>query len=325
MLRLIFLITALLIPDAVFVPHSNANLTRLTNTPEHAVNLNPSLSDDGRVVVFESSADLVRGGPGSSFHAFRAGLDGPTFREIGSTRAVSPALSSDGKIIVFASAEDLAGRNADRNSEIFLFDGSVVKQLTETEADSNVSRLSDGNFQPSVTGDGRTIAFQSNRALSGQNSDRSLEIFLHDTLKQSFVQLTDGTNQHAAGSPKISADGLRVYYKRTALDRPEVSDLILIEPKTATARFIASEIRDLALTEGRAISNDGMRLVYSAEVAPNQTQVFLFDGRENAIRQLTQLPSRTVDVELHPTISGGGNSGAPFRNDLLKSSTAALR
>ena len=306
MLRLIFLITALLITDSVFVPQSTANPTRLTNTPEHAVNLNPSLSDDGRVVVFESSADLVRGGPSSSFHTFRVGLDGPTFREIGSTRAVSPALSSDGKIVVFASAEDLVGRNADRNSEIFMFDRSVVKQLTETEPDSNVSRLSDGNFQPSVTGDGRTIAFSSNRDLRGQNSDHSLEIFIYDTLDESCVQLTNGTNQQASGSPKISADGSRVYYKRTTLDRPEVTDLILIETKTATSRVLASEIKDLSLTEGRAVSNDGMRLVYSAEVAPNQSQVFLFDGRENAIRQLTQLPSRTTDVELRPTISGDG-------------------
>jgi uncharacterized protein (TIGR03437 family) len=306
MLRLIFLITTLLIADAVFVAQSNANLTRLTNTPEHAVNLNPSLSDDGRVVVFESSADLVGGGPSSSFHAFQAGLDGPTFREIGSTRAVSPALSSDGKVIVFASTEDLVGRNADRNSEIFMFDGSVVKQLTETEPDSNISRSSGGNFQPSVTGDGRTIAFSSNRDLRGQNSDRTLEVFLYDTLDQSFVQLTNDTNQHVFDSPKISADGSRVYYKRTALDRPDVSDLILIETRTATSRVLASEIRDLSLTEGRATSSDGMKLVYSAETAPNQSQVFLFDGRENAIRQLTQLPSRTVDVELQPTISGDG-------------------
>ena len=306
MLRLIFLITALLITDAVSVPQSNANLTRLTNTPEHAVNLNPSLSDDGRVVVFESSADLARGGPSSSFHAFRVGLDGPTFREIGSTRAVSPALSSDGKIIVFASTEDLTGRNADRNSEIFMFDGAVVKQLTETEPDANVLRLSDGNFQPSVTGDGRTIAFSSNRDLRGQNSDHCLEVFIYDTLDQSYTQLTNGANQHASGSPKISADGSRVYYKRTALDRPEVRDLILIETKTATSRVVASEIKDLSWTEGRAVSNDGMRLVYSAEVAPNQSQVFLFDGRENAIRQLTQLPSRTTDVDLEPTITGDG-------------------
>ena len=37
---------------------SFAALTRLTNTPEHTLNLNPTLSDDGKVVVFESSADL---------------------------------------------------------------------------------------------------------------------------------------------------------------------------------------------------------------------------------------------------------------------------
>src|SRR6185369_13083072 len=38
----------------------------------------------------------------------------------------------------------------------------------------------------------------------------------------------------------------------------------------------------------------------------NQTQVFLFDGRDNSTRQLTQLGSRAVDVNLWPTISGDG-------------------
>ena len=80
---------------------------RLTLTAEQAVNLNPTLSDDGKIVVFESSADLAGTGATSSFHAVRAGLDGPVFDEIGPTRAVSPALSSDGRIIVFASTEDL--------------------------------------------------------------------------------------------------------------------------------------------------------------------------------------------------------------------------
>jgi uncharacterized protein (TIGR03437 family) len=258
------------------------------------------------VVVFESSADLVRGGESSSFHAFRADLDGPTFFDIGSTRAVSPALSSDGKIIAFASTEDLVGQNGDRNSEIFLFDGHGLKQLTKSTPGSNASRLSDGNFQPSITGDGRTIAFSSNRDFAEQNSDLSLEIFSYDTLNQRYVQLTNGTNQHAAGSPKISVDGARVYYKRQAVERPEAGDIVLIETQTATTHVLAKDVIDLSLTEGRAISNDGMRLVYSAEVAANQSQVFLFDGRENSIRQLTQLPSRIVDVNLQPTISGDG-------------------
>ena len=307
MLRLTFLITVLLLTiTSIFGPQSSVNLTRLTNTPEHTVNLNPTLSDDGRVVVFESSADVLRGGESSSFHAFRVDLDAPSFTEIGSTRAVSPALSSDGKIIVFASTEDLVGRNADRNSEIFMFDGSNLKQLTHTEPGSSAERLTDGNFQPSITGDGRTIAFSSNRNFRGQNSDSSFEIFVYDTLGQSFVQLTDGTNQQVAGSPKISADGARVYYKRTAVEKPDAGDIVLIETQTATTRVLAKDLIDLSLTEGRALSNDGMRLVYSAEVATNQSQVFLFDGRENSIRQLTQLPSRTTDVKLQPTISGDG-------------------
>src|SRR6185295_17515582 len=112
---------------------SFANLTRLTNTPEHALNLNPSLSDDGKVVVFESSTDLAETGATSSFHAIRDELGAPPFSEIGATRAVSPALSSDGRIVVFASTEDLVGENTDRNSEIFLFDGSRLQQITQTE------------------------------------------------------------------------------------------------------------------------------------------------------------------------------------------------
>lgn len=307
MLRLTFLIIVLLIAaGTISILQSNSNLTRLTHTPEHTINLNPTLSDDGRVVVFESSADLVGGGGSSSFHAFRAELDGAAIVEIGSTRAVSPALSSDGKIVVFASTEDLAGQNADRNSEIFMFDDAGLKQLTETEPDANTLRLSDGNFQPSVTGDGRTIAFSSNRDFTGENSDLSVEIFLYHTLNQTYVQLTDETDQHIAANPKISADGSRVYYKRTAVDDFAASDLIVIETKNMNTRVLATGIPELSLTEGRALSNDGMRLVYSAEVANNQSQVFLFDLRENSIRQLTQLPSRSIDVALRPAISGDG-------------------
>src|SRR5262249_39945874 len=152
MLRLTaaFLVVGLLFTaHSVLVPQSPGSLTRLTNTPEHTLNLNPTLSDDGRVVVFESSAD-------TSFHALRADLTDtePAFTDIAGTRAVSPALSSDGKIVVFAATEDLTGQNADRNSEIFMFDGSRVNQLTKTEPAANTSRLSDGNFQPSVTADG---------------------------------------------------------------------------------------------------------------------------------------------------------------------------
>jgi Tol biopolymer transport system component len=295
MLRLTtcFLITSFLfIGNSLFGPQPAPveTLTRLTVTAEQALNLNPTLSDDGKIVAFESSAD-------SSFHAIRADLNGAVFEEIGRTRAVSPAMTKDGRMVVFASTEDLLGRNADRNSEIFLFDGSKLQQVTETKPADVTTRLSDGNFQPSVTADGRTIAFSSNRNLSGLNPDFSYEINLYDTLDQRYTQLTHNTS---AGSPKISGDGSRIYYKTAT------SDLVLIEMQSGITRVLAAGVAELSITEGRALSNDGMRLVYSAVTAPNQTQVFLYEGRDNSIRQLTQLGSRSVDVKLQPTISGDG-------------------
>ena len=88
----------------IFLPwrtSSQTSIVRLTNTPEQAVSLNPSLSDDGLVVVFESSANLLNGagnGVGSSFHAVRSDVRGepPLFHDLGATRVVSPALSGDG-------------------------------------------------------------------------------------------------------------------------------------------------------------------------------------------------------------------------------------
>ena len=309
MLRLTvcFLITAsLLIFISNFDPRAAESLTRVTNTREQVVNLNPTLSDDGSTVVFESSSDLAGTGQNSSFHALRVKLASAAFAEIGTTRAVSPALSSDGKTIVFSSTEDLAASNADRNSEIFLFDGAKLQQLTKTEAGAVDSRLSDGNWQPSISSDGRVIAFVSNRNLSGQNADLSNEVFLFDTVEQRYTQLTNETLEHAVSNPKLSGDGLRIYYRRTTLATPETADLVLFETQTKTTRVLAAGVPDLSLTEGRAISNDGMRLVYSALPAPNQSQVFLFDGRDNSIRQLTQLGSRATDVKLQPTISGDG-------------------
>jgi uncharacterized protein (TIGR03437 family) len=204
-----------------------SSVRRLTNTSEQDLNLNPSLSDDGKTVVFESSSDLFGDGGGGPFHAVRSDLS--TFLEIAATRMVSPALSSDGRIVAFASTEDLTGQNPDRNSEIFLYDGFGVKQLTHTQPRSIETRLTDGNFQPSISSDGRMIVYSSNG-----------EIFL-----------TSGEWLAHGESPKISGDGSRVYYKNT--------DLFVIDLETRVTTRVASEIEDFA------VSRDGTRVVYSAQ------------------------------------------------------------
>src|SRR3712207_1917665 len=57
-----------------------------------------------------------------------------------------------------------------------------------------------------------------------------------------------------------------------------------------------------------ALSDDGLRVVYSARGANGATQVFLLDGRNNfVVRQLTQLGTRASDVPLNASISGDGD------------------
>src|SRR5690242_4542615 len=126
-------VAVLLIAILVFIPSrasSNSNVVRLTNSSQQGMSLNPSLSDDSRVVVFETSANFFSAAPSDGFHAIHADVvgDPPVLVDLAKTRIISPALSADGSAVVFASAEDLVGENSDRNSEIFLLTGAGLRQ-----------------------------------------------------------------------------------------------------------------------------------------------------------------------------------------------------
>jgi hypothetical protein len=154
MLRLtlivLFISLALLLAIKKNAQKSTA-LVRLTNTSEQALNLNAILSDDASIVVFESTSDLADTGAGNGFHLLRFNTQNFSgFEEIARSRASAVSLSTDGQKIAFASTEDLVGQNADRNSEIYFFDGTL-KQLTHTSPRSELTRLTDGNFEPSLS------------------------------------------------------------------------------------------------------------------------------------------------------------------------------
>ncbi len=288
-------------------------LRRITSTSEEGINLNPSISGDGRGVAFESTEDLTGAGGRSGFRAIRANvsIDPATFFEIGATRAPAPAISQDGSHIAFASKDDPLGSNPDHNSEIFLHDGARLIQVTDTSPGDTSNRHVNGNFQPSISDDGRYIAFSSNRQLSGHNSDGNLEIYVLDLLApQTFALLTGSTGVAGSSEPRISGNGTAVAYIFDGAVTPGVfRQLNLINRDGLTpAQVVATSVDSLALTPGRAISDDGTRIVWSARTAANTTQVFLFDGRNNnTTRQITTLGSRATDVPLHPSISGNGS------------------
>ena len=297
-------------------------LSRITNTSEEALNLNPSLSGDGRLIVFESNADLAGSGE-RGFHALRADVstDPPRFAQLALSRAVAPALSQDGSRIAFASKDDPFGTNLDGNSEIFLYYNSTLTQITHTTPDQVENRISDGNFQPSLSDDGRYIAFSSNRNLTGQNGDRNFELFVGDTIDLNVTQLTDIPGSPGATSAKISGDGNVIGYIRDSGSAGR--DLVLQDRRgQEPSHVVANNVPTLNLAHGRAINDDGSRIVYSAETAADSSQVFLWDGRIESTRQITHLGTREQDVPLQAVISGEGSRIAfATRRDVVGSNT----
>jgi uncharacterized repeat protein (TIGR01451 family) len=286
-------------------------LRRITNTTEEGININPSISGDGKIVAFESTEDVASAGGSDHFRAIRANVafDPATLYQIAGTRAVAPAVSQDGSRIAFASKDDPLGANPDGNSEIFFFDGAKLLQVTNTSPGDIANRVSKGNFQPSISDDGRFIAFSSNRDLAGQNSDGNLEIFVYDSVANTFAQLTNSSGTVGFSDAKISGNGGSIAYIRDAGATPSARRDLLEQPRTGPgpAVVLAANVQSLQMTYGRAISDDGTRVVYSAETAADSSQVFLYDGRGgSAIRQITSLGTRVTEVPLHPTISGDG-------------------
>ncbi len=308
----------------------STGLRRITNTNEEGLNLNPSISGDGRVVAFESTEDVAAAGGTDHFRAITVNIeiDPGTFFQVAGSRAVTPAISQDGSRIAFASKDDPLRTNPDGNSEIFLFDSAKLIQITKTSAASLADRVTQGNFQPSISDDGRFIAFSSNRDLDNQNSDGNLEIFIYDVSANAFAQVTNSSGIVGFTDAKISGDGSAIAFIRDNGPTPSTTRDLMRQPRVGptSATIIAANVQSLAMTYGRAISDDGLRVVYAAQTATNTTQVFLFDGRNGGLnRQITSLGARVTEVPLHPTISGDGSriafaarrsvSGAPTNSD----------
>src|SRR6185503_13336172 len=107
-----------------------------------------------------------------------------------------------------------------------------------------------------------------------------LEILVYDSAAASFTQLTNSTGIVGFSDAKISGDGSMIACIRDVGATASLNrDLIRINRTTGAASILAINFARLAMTYGRAISDDGTRVVYSAWTAENSSQVFFYDGR----------------------------------------------
>ena len=164
---------------------------------------NPSTSTSGRHVAFQSDAtDLVAGGSNGSMHIFvrdrqtgtttQASVDSAGNETLNPSRV--PSISGNGMHVVFESDANLDLVAGDTNpfSDIFVRDLLAVT-TTLVSVDSTGSQDVGPSFSPSVSSDGRYVAFESD-ASKLVPGEVGFAIVFKDLVVQGLVCEGDGTD-----------------------------------------------------------------------------------------------------------------------------------
>ncbi|MGH8998076.1 MAG: hypothetical protein ACRDY7_01640 [Acidimicrobiia bacterium] len=217
------------------------------STPANGRSLSPSISDDGRVVAFASFAtNLAAGDVNEAADVFVYDRRDKTTERVNAAdadgRSFSPVVSGDGSAVAFVSfATNLVDGDDNEALDAFVFDRD--EQETTMVSVSSDGTAADGlTFSPSISGDGRYVAFKSEAPnLVPDDGNGSADVFVHDrdTAETSRVSVdADGVDADGASvSPSLSGDGRFVAFASTASDVTpgddnEVSDVFVHDRRT---------------------------------------------------------------------------------------------
>lgn len=165
-------------------------------------------------------------------------------------RRTSPDTSEDGSQVVFSSmATNLVQLDANQVADVFVRD--LTSKQTERISVDSLGKEGDGaSGQPSISGNGRYVAFESGAInLVPNDSNGVSDIFLRDRLQGTTVRISTGyngteTNGHS-GYPSISDDGDVAYSSfasnLVAGDSNGASDVFVYDFQTGTTTRFSTD------------------------------------------------------------------------------------
>ncbi|MBW3542596.1 MAG: hypothetical protein KY476_20225, partial [Planctomycetes bacterium] len=199
-------------------------------TQGNSSSFEPSISADGRYVAFESIAsNLVAGDTNSRDDVFvHDRQTGQTSRVSvhsggtqGNSDSVRPSISADGRYVAFYShANNLVAGDTNGTADVFVHDRQTG-QTSRVSQDSGGTQGNSGSVTPSISADGRYVAFYSFASdLVAGDINGTHDVFVHDrqTGQTSRVSVDSGGTQGNSQSvfPSISADGRYVAFTSSA-------------------------------------------------------------------------------------------------------------
>ena len=197
----------------------------------------PAISGDGRFVAFVSDdKDLVPGGNDKFYQVFlRDRLTGVTTRistkingNQGSDDSDLPSLSNDGRYIAFESdSPGLVAGDTNAWTDVFVRDRvtNTTKRVsvTATGAEADI-----GGESPSISADGRFVAFASSDILTSNDTNLTEDIYVRDVVASSTTLVSIAGNgaisNGLSDSPSISANGRFVVFSSAATNLDGLAD-----------------------------------------------------------------------------------------------------
>jgi Ca2+-binding RTX toxin-like protein len=263
-----------------------------------------SISADGRFVAFTSSAsNIVPGDTNSNTDIFvRDTLTNTTTRAVditgnpafGSSFSYRLSISADGRFVAFtSSASNIVPGDTNNRDDIFVRD-TLTNTTTRVSVDSAGNQGDRVSASPSMSADGRFVAFSSN-SFNIVPDINIYDIFVRDTLTNTTTRVSvnsagDPGNRDSR-NPPISADGRFVAFNSDASnlvlgDTNSKGDIFVRDTLTNTTTRVSVDSAGILGESGiPSISADGPFVAFhsiSSNIVPGQTnttrQIFVADN-----------------------------------------------
>lgn len=267
--------------------------TQGTASPSAISNLDASVSDNGRFVVFRSnSGSLVPSGPGgiTQFHIYLRDL------LLGQTIQVSPAqsanfpyqfpvLSADGSTVVFETANSVAPNDANGVIDVYAYDVATAVidciSVDPNGVPSGGRIFAEGQSASRgvVSTTGNFVAFQSTASLDPADTNAHSDVYVRDrslayTRVESVTAL--GTAGNAASTaPVLSADSEYVVFTTAANDLAGGTTPGIYRKHRLTGAMKRVDVNALgqgfsgAVIRNYAVSGDGQHVAMTVTGANN--------------------------------------------------------
>lgn len=249
--------------------------------------------------------------------------------EPGNLPSASASTSADGRFIAFHSAaNNLIPGDTNNKQDIFVFDREM-KTMQRISITSDGEQANDYSLRPSISGDGRFVAFMSYaNNLVDHDHNHQLDVFIHDRQDKTTELVSISTDGKAGNTksmnPTISSDGrfvAFVSFSNNLIDEDinENPDIFVRDLREGKTEVISLSSRGQQANHGSsnpAISADGRYVLFqsparnlvpvdnkrSDENEWNFSDVFLRD------RELGETELVSVNLEGKP---GNHPSGSP--------------